>query len=42
MVDIFPHLDRIQRDTETEYLSVFSPNRGKYGPEKLKVWTLFM
>ena len=25
------HLDRIRRDTS--YLSVFSPNAGKYGPE---------
>ena len=24
------------------YLSVFSPNAGKYGPEKLRIWTLFM
>ena len=29
---IFPHLDRIQRDTE--YLSVFNPNVGKYEPGK--------
>ena len=29
---IFPHLDWIRRDTM--YLSVFSPNAGKYGPEK--------
>ena len=28
----FPHSDWIQRDTE--YLSVFSLNAGKYGPEK--------
>ena len=28
----FQHLDRIRRDTP--YLSVFSPNEGKYGPEK--------
>ena len=30
----------------TEYgeilLSVFSPNAGKYGPEKIGIWTLFM
>ena len=32
LVRIFPHSDRIWRDTE--YLSVFSPNVGKYGPEK--------
>ena len=29
---IFPHLDWIRRDTE--YLPVFSPNAGKYWPEK--------
>ena len=23
------------------YLSVFSPNAGKYGPEKIRIWTLF-
>ena len=34
-----PHSDVIQRDTD--YLSVFSPNAGKYGPEKLRVWTQF-
>ena len=32
LVGIFPHSDWIRRDTE--YLSVFSPNAGKYGPEK--------
>ena len=32
MVRIFRHSDWIQRDTE--YLSVFSSNAGKYGPEK--------
>ena len=26
---------------DTEYLSVFSPNAGKYGPEKTPYWTLF-
>ena len=31
LVGIFPHLDWIRRDME--YLSVFSPNAGKYGPE---------
>ena len=31
LVRIFPHSDWIRR--ETEYLSVFSPNVGKYGPE---------
>ena len=25
----------------TEYLSVVSPNTGKYGPQKLWIWTLF-
>ena len=39
LVRIFPHSDWIQRDTE--YLSVFSPNGGKYGPKKLQSWTLF-
>ena len=29
---IFPYLDWIRR--LTEYISVFSPNAGKYGPEK--------
>ena len=29
--DIFQRLDRIQKDTD--YLSVFSPNAGKYGPK---------
>ena len=23
------------------YFPVFSPNAGKYGPEKLRIWTLF-
>ena len=32
LVCIFPHSDWIQ--TDTLYLSVFSPNAGKYGPEK--------
>ena len=32
LVRIFPHSDWIRRDTS--YLSVFSPNAGKYGPEK--------
>ena len=31
LVHTFPRSDRIRRDTE--YLSVFSPNVGKYGPE---------
>ena len=32
LVRIFPHSDCIRRDTK--YLSVFSPNTGKYGPVK--------
>ena len=32
LVRIFPHSDWIWRGTP--YLSVFSPNAGKYGPEK--------
>ena len=32
LVRIFPHWDWIRRDTS--YLSVFSPNAGKYRPEK--------
>ena len=32
LVRIFPHLDWIRRDTK--YLYLFSPNSGKYGPEK--------
>ena len=32
LVRIFPHSDWIRRNTS--YLSVFSPNAGKYGPEK--------
>ena len=31
LVRILPHSDWIRRDTS--YLSVFSPNAGKYGPE---------
>ena len=38
LVRIFPHLDRIQRDTEN--LSVFSPNAGKYGPNQIRIRTL--
>ena len=37
---IFPHSDRIRRDTE--HLSVFSPNTGKYGPEKTPYLDTFM
>ena len=39
LVRIFPHLDWIQRDPP--YLSVFSLNAVKYGPEKLQIQTLF-
>ena len=38
LVRIFLHSDWIRRDTE--YLSIFSPNAGKYGPEKLRIRTL--
>ena len=40
LVRIFPYLDWIQKFTEE--ISVFSPNTGKYGPGKLRIWTLFM
>ena len=36
---IFPHSHCIRRDIP--YLSVFSPNAEKYGPEKLSIRTLF-
>ena len=36
---VFSHI-RTER-TDTSYLSVFSPNVGKYGPEKLRIWTNF-
>ena len=39
LVLIFLHSERIRRDTE--YLSVFRPNAGKYGPEKLRIPTIF-
>ena len=39
LVRIFPYLDWIQRDTP--YPSLFGPNVGKYGPEKLRIRTLF-
>ena len=39
LVCIFPYLDWIRRDTP--YLSVFSPDAGKYGPQKLRIQTLF-
>ena len=37
LVCIFPHCDWIRRDTPN--LSIFSPNAGKYGPEKLLIRT---
>ena len=39
LVRIFLHSDWIRKDTP--YLSVFSPNARKYGPEKLRIRTLF-
>ena len=42
LVHIFPHSDWIWKGKE--YLPVFSPNEGKYGPEELwirQVWILF-
>ena len=39
LVRIFPQSDWIRRDTL--YLSIFSPNAGKYGPESLRLGTLF-
>ena len=39
LVRIFPHLDWIGRDTP--YLSVFSPNARKCGPEQLQIRTFF-
>ena len=39
VVRIYPHPDWIQRDTE--HLSVFSSNVGKYGPEQFRIRTLF-
>ena len=38
LTHIFPHSDWIRKDTE--YLSVFSLNTRKYGPEKLRIRTL--
>ena len=35
LVYIFPYSDWIRRDTS--HFSVFSPNAGKYGPEKLRI-----
>ena len=40
LVCIFPHSDCIRRDAP--YLSVFRPNVRKYGPEILRIRTLFM
>ena len=40
LVRVFPHYDRIRRDTE--YLLAFRPNAEKYGPEQLRIWALFM
>ena len=31
----------LNKERYTPYLSVFSPNAGKYGSEKLRIWTLF-
>ena len=39
LVTTFSRSDLIRRDTR--YLSVFSQNAGKYGPEKLQIQTLF-
>ena len=39
LVRILPHSEWIGRDRE--YLSVFSPNMGKYGPDNLQIRTLF-
>ena len=52
LVSIFPHLDWIRSDTlysvgmrensdQISYLSAFSPIARKYGPEKLRIQTLF-
>ena len=38
-VCIFPHSYKKRRDTK--YLSIFSPNAGKCGQEKLRIRTLF-
>ena len=38
LVHIFPHLDWIRR--YIPYLSLFSPNAQKYGPEKSRIQTL--
>ena len=39
LVSIFPHLDWERRDTP--FLSVFSPNAGKYEPEKTPYLDIF-
>ena len=39
LVCILSNLDWIRKDPE--HLSVFSPNTGKYGPEKLRIRALF-
>ena len=39
LVRTFPHSDWITRFTK--YISIFSPNSGKYGPEKIPMRTLF-
>ena len=40
LIRIFLHLERIRRDTE--YLSLFSPNAGKHGPEKTPYLDTFL
>ena len=39
LVHTFPYLDWIRRDTK--YPSIFSPNAGKYGPEKTPYLDIF-
>ena len=39
LVHILPHLDWISKDTP--YLSIFTPNEGNYGTEKLRIRTIF-
>ena len=39
LVHIFPHSDRIRRDTP--HISLFIPNEGKNGPENLRIRTIF-
>ena len=38
---IFPFNCYTSLRENTPYLSVFSPNTGKYGPEQFRIWTLF-